>query len=85
MVKTPYLHCRGIGSIPGWGTKDPTCCIVQKQQQQPKGHKTRAGLESMLEAFFFKANFIVIFQPMEGGGGVHPGPPLSHPQLTQQI
>ena len=34
----------------------------------------------MLEAFFFfKADFIVIFQPMEGGGGVHPAAPPTPP------
>ena len=33
-VKTPYFHFRDMGSIPGWGTKDPTCGIVQKKQQQ---------------------------------------------------
>ena len=54
-VKTPYFHFRAMGSIHGGGPKDPTGCIVQKKQQQPKGHKTQAGLESMLEAFFFKS------------------------------
>ena len=23
VVKTPHFHCRGMGSIPGWGTNIP--------------------------------------------------------------
>ena len=27
MVKTPCFHCPGAGSVPGWGTKIPTCLV----------------------------------------------------------
>ena len=30
MVRTPRFHCRGMGSIPGWGTKIPyAACLVK--------------------------------------------------------
>ena len=27
VVRTPRFHCRGMGSIPGWGTNIPLCCL----------------------------------------------------------
>ena len=28
MIKSWHFHCRGPGSIPGRGTKDPTCRVA---------------------------------------------------------
>ena len=34
VAKILPFQCRGVmGSIPGWGTKIPTCCAVQPKKQ----------------------------------------------------
>ena len=50
-----------------------------KQNQQPKGHKTQAGLESMLEEFL---KLILSFNPWKVGEGCTQGlptPPSADP------
>ena len=37
VVKTPHFHCRGTGSIPGWGTKIPRG--LKKIKNKKKGWK----------------------------------------------
>ena len=36
MVRTPSFHCRGLGSIPGWGTKIPQAewCGQEKKKKK---------------------------------------------------
>ena len=39
MVRIWCFHCRGPGSIPGWGTKTPeaTCSVAKKKTNKYKG------------------------------------------------
>ena len=34
MVRTRPLHCGGLGSIPGWGTKTPQAVVRPKKKKR---------------------------------------------------
>ena len=42
VVRTPRFHCRGMGSIPGWGTKIP---YAAQHSQKKKGGKREVEVE----------------------------------------
>ena len=51
VVRTRCFHCRGLGSIPGWGTKIP-----QAAQHGQKTPKTWDGEKEGMEGRRDKAN-----------------------------
>ena len=46
MVKIPHFHCRGMGAIPGQGTKilHPTCHTIQPQKKKKKKREREKGI-----------------------------------------
>ena len=36
VVRTLHIHCRGMGVIPGWATKIPTCQVLWPKNRKKK-------------------------------------------------
>lgn len=36
VLRIQCFHCRGMGSVPGWGTKDPASCLTQQKKKKKR-------------------------------------------------
>ena len=43
VVRTPHFHYKGIVSIPGWGTDNPTLSVARKEKIFPE---SLSGIDS---------------------------------------